>query len=238
MRAAGIADRAEIAKFESLAHGFWDTDGPFRTLHDIEPARCSYIAARMTVAGATVADVGCGGGLLAESLTRLGARVTAIDLSESMIGIARLHAQQSQLDIDYRLCSVESLASESPRHFDAVCCMEMIEHAADQAALLAALAKLLRPGGMLFMSTINRGPRAFLSAIVAAEYLLRLVPKGTHEYLKLVKPAELARYARAAGLELQDVSGLSYNPLTHTCRLGVAPEVNYLACFLATPAAA
>jgi 2-polyprenyl-6-hydroxyphenyl methylase / 3-demethylubiquinone-9 3-methyltransferase len=238
MLAAGIADEAEIAKFESLAHGFWDTGGPFRTLHDIDPTRCGYIAERMSMSDSSVADVGCGGGLLAESLTRLGARVTAIDLSASMIGIARLHAQQSQLAVDYRLCSVETLAAESAGRFDAVCCMEMIEHVADPAALLASLAQLLRPGGMLFMSTINRGPRAFLSAIVAAEYLLQLVPKGTHEYLKLVRPAELARYARDAGLSLRDVTGLSYNPLTRTCRLGVTPEVNYLASFVAPAAAA
>jgi 2-polyprenyl-6-hydroxyphenyl methylase/3-demethylubiquinone-9 3-methyltransferase len=237
MHAAGIADRAEIARFESLAHGFWDRNGPFRTLHDIEPVRSGYISSRTALAGRAVADVGCGGGLLAESLTRLGARVTGMDLSESMIATARLHAQQSQLDIDYRVCSVETLAAQLPHRFDVVCCMEMIEHVTDPAALLVSLAALLRPGGMLFMSTINRSARAFLSAIVAAEYLLNLVPRGTHEYLKLVRPAELARFARNAGLTLHDITGLGYNPMTRACRLGIAPEVNYLACFAAPMAA-
>jgi 2-polyprenyl-6-hydroxyphenyl methylase/3-demethylubiquinone-9 3-methyltransferase len=229
---SGRGDGAEIAKFDALAHGFWDREGAFKTLHDIDPLRVAYIAERAHLAGAAVVDVGCGGGLLAESLARRGARVTAIDLAESMLQIARLHAVGGNLDIDYRLQSVEALASETGASFDIVCCMEMIEHVPEPAALVAELARLLRPGGALFVSTISRTPRAFVTAIVAAEYVLGLVPRGTHEYARLLRPAELARFARAAGLQLLDVSGMSYNPLTRASSLGAAPDVNYLAHLL------
>lgn len=233
MQAAPNADAAELAKFDALAHSFWDRHGPFRTLHDIEPARIGYVASRATLSGASVADVGCGGGLFAESLAQLGARVTAIDLSASMIEVAKLHAAGENLDIDYRVQAVEQLAQLQPQGFGVVSCMEMIEHVPDPQALLQALAALLRPGGSLFVSTINRGLRSFLTAIVGAEYVMNLVPRGTHEYARLVRPSELARHARAAGLELRDISGLSYNPLTRACRVGVTPEVNYLAWFVA-----
>jgi 2-polyprenyl-6-hydroxyphenyl methylase/3-demethylubiquinone-9 3-methyltransferase len=226
-------DAAELAKFDALAHGFWDRNGAFRTLHDIDPARMAYIAQRVTLAGSAVADIGCGGGLLAEGLARLGARVTAIDLADSMIEVARLHASVSGLDINYRISSVEQLGAAQAAAFDTVCCMEMIEHVPDPAGLMASLARLLRPGGSLFVSTINRSLQSFATAIVGAEYLLALVPRGTHEYGRLVRPAELARFARAAGLTSLDVSGLSYNPLTRACRVGVAPDVNYLAHFQA-----
>jgi 2-polyprenyl-6-hydroxyphenyl methylase/3-demethylubiquinone-9 3-methyltransferase len=223
------SDHAELGKFGAQAHAFWDRDGAFRTLHDIDPVRVGYIAAHATLRGARVADIGCGGGLLAESLCRRGAEVTAIDLAPEMITVARVHAAALDLAIDYRLCSLELLAQQQPHSFDIVCCLEMIEHVPDPAALVAGLAQLLRPGGTLFVSTINRTARAFATAIVAAEYLLGLVERGTHEYARLVRPAELAAHARAVGLELVDLTGMSYNPLTRRARLGVAPEVNYLA---------
>jgi 2-polyprenyl-6-hydroxyphenyl methylase/3-demethylubiquinone-9 3-methyltransferase len=226
-------DDAELARFDALAHGFWDRDGAFRTLHDIEPVRSAYVAQRARLAGAAVADIGCGGGLLSESLARLGARVTAIDLADAMIDVARLHASAASLDIDYRLCSVEQLAAAHAGQFDVVCCMEMIEHLPDPAALMMSLTRLLRPGGALFVSTINRGLRSFVTAIVGAEYVLGLVPRGTHEYAKLVRPAELARHARAAGLTLLDITGMSYNPLTRLGHLSPSAEVNYLAHFTA-----
>jgi 2-polyprenyl-6-hydroxyphenyl methylase/3-demethylubiquinone-9 3-methyltransferase len=233
MTAAGHADTAELARFDALAHGFWDRQGSFRTLHDIDPVRVEYIARRVALDGQSVADIGCGGGLLAESLTRLGARVTAIDLAPAMIDVARVHAAAFALNIDYRLQSAEQLAAEMPGAFAAVCCMEMIEHVPDPGALLATLRRLLAPGAWLFVSTINRTPQAFFGAIVGAEYLLRLVPRGTHEYARFVQPAELARYGRAAGLRLCDLTGIDYNPLTHSARLGAAPDVNYLACLQA-----
>ncbi len=228
-------DAAEISKFDAQAHAFWDREGAFKTLHDINPLRMAYIAEHASLAGANVADIGCGGGLLAEGLSRHGARVTAIDMAGSMLEVARLHAQSSALTIDYRQQTVAALAATSPTAFDVVCCMEMIEHVPDAAALVTSLSRLIRPGGTLFISTINRTPKAFGMAIVAAEYLLGLVAKGTHEYARLVRPAELAQYARASGLELLDVSGMSYNPLTRQCSLGATPDVNYLACFRRAP---
>jgi 2-polyprenyl-6-hydroxyphenyl methylase/3-demethylubiquinone-9 3-methyltransferase len=237
MQAASNVDPAELEKFESLAHRFWDPEGPFRTLHDIEPLRAAWVAERAPLAGRRVADIGCGGGLFAEGLARHGAQVTAIDLSATMIEVARLHATAAALSIDYRVSDVETLAAAQAARFDVVCCMEMVEHVPQPAELLAQLARLLRPGGVLFISTINRGARAFFGAIVAAEYLLGLVPKGTHEYAKLIRPAELAGHARAAGLALIDLTGLAYNPFTHVARLGVAPEINYLAQFQAAGAA-
>lgn len=230
---AGIADAAELAHFDALAHGFWDRQGSFRTLHDIDPVRVEYIARRVTLAGCRVADVGCGGGLLSESLTRAGAAVTAVDLAPAMIEVARVHAAASGLTIDYRLQSAEQLAAEMPGAFGAVCCMEMIEHVPDPAALLATLARLLAPGAPLIVSTINRTPQAFFGAIVGAEYLLRLVPRGTHEYARFVQPAELARHGRSVGLSLCDLTGMSYNPLTRSALLGAAPHINYLACLRA-----
>ena len=230
---AGIADATELAHFDALAHGFWDRQGSFRTLHDIDPVRVEYIARRVNLAGCRVADIGCGGGLLAESLTRAGAAVTAVDLAPAMIEVARVHAAASGLTIDYRLQSAEHLAAEMPGAFGAVCCMEMIEHVPDPAALLVTLGRLLAPGALLFVSTINRTPQAFFGAIVGAEYLLRLVPRGTHEYARFVQPAELARHGRTAGLSLCDLTGMSYNPLTRSAQLGAAPHINYLACLRA-----
>ncbi len=222
-------DPAEIAKFDAIAHRFWDPQGEFGTLHSLNPARLEFIAERVTLRGARTADVGCGGGLLAEALARAGAEVTAIDLAPSMIDVARLHAAGESLDIDYRLQSAEALAAASPSTFDVVTCMEMLEHLPDPASTLRALGALLKPGGSLFVSTLNRNLRSFLLAIVGAEYLARLLPRGTHEYERLIRPAELAAWARAAGLELQGFGGLEYDPLTRAARLTGDISVNYLA---------
>lgn len=231
MGAAANLDAVELAKFEAIAHQYWDSAGPLHTLHSLNPVRAAFVAARVGLAGARVADVGCGGGLLCESLALQGARVTGVDLAPAMISVAQLHAASVNLAIDYRLQSAAVLAAEAPAAFDAVCCMELIEHVPDPAALVADLARLLRPGGSLFISTINRTPQAFFGAIAAAEYLLNLVPRGTHEYARLIRPAELARAARAAGLELRELAGLDYNPFTRRAHLGMRVAVNYLAHF-------
>ncbi len=231
MIVATNTDTAEVAKFEALAHQYWDAAGPLHTLHALNPLRAAFVAARAALPGAAVADVGCGGGLLAEALTRHAARVTAIDLSPTMIEVAKLHAASSQLAIDYRVQSVAELAEVASGQFAAVCCMELVEHVPDPDALVATLARLLQPGGSLFVATINRTPRAFLAAIVAAEYLLRLVPRGTHEYARLVRPAELAGAARRAGLTLREVAGVAYDPWSRRAQLSARPDVNYIAHF-------
>lgn len=231
MNTARNADPAELAKFDALAHGFWDPQGPLRTLHALNPVRVDFIAARSPLKDKRIADVGCGGGILAESLAARGARVTAIDLAPAMIEVAQLHAHESAASIDYRHCDAAALAADEPGAFDVVTCMELIEHVPDPAALVATLAQLLRPGGALYISTINRSPKSFALAIVAAEYLLGLVPRGTHEYARLVRPAELATMARSAGLSLADIAGLHYNPLSGRCTLDENPDVNYLAQF-------
>jgi 2-polyprenyl-6-hydroxyphenyl methylase/3-demethylubiquinone-9 3-methyltransferase len=226
---ASSADPAEIAKFESLAHRFWDRDGEFKPLHRLNPARADYIAARFPLEGARVLDVGCGGGLLAEALTRKGARVTAVDLAPAMIETARLHAAESGLTIDYRVQDAAELAAPAAPPFDVVCCMEMLEHVADPKAFVAILASLVRPGGAVFVSTLNRNLKAFMLAIVGAEYVMRLLPRGTHEYERFIRPAELAAYARDAGLVLQHTAGLHYDPFADRCRLTGDVAVNYLA---------
>ena len=231
MSAAANLDTTELAKFEALAHQYWDAAGPLHTLHSLNPIRTAFIAARTPLAGVRVADVGCGGGLLSESLARHGARVTGIDLSPTMISVARLHAEGQNLQLDYWLESAAQLAAAAPGSFAVACCMELAEHVPDPAALLADLAQLLQPGGSLFISTINRTPQAFFGAIVAAEYLLRLVPRGTHKYAKLIRPAELARAARNAGLELRELCGLDYNPFTRRAQLRPRIDINYLAHF-------
>ena len=225
------ADSAELAKFEASAAAFWDSHGEFAPLHLLNPLRTQFIAQRTTLAGRRVLDVGCGGGLLAEALARAGARVTAIDLAPAMIEVARLHAAESALAVDYRLIAAEELAAAEPAAFDVVTCMEVLEHVPDPAAMTATLARLLRPGGALFVSTINRNLKSFLLAIVGAEYLLGLIPRGTHEYERLILPSELARWARAAGLTLKTLAGIELNPFTRRVALTRDVAVNYLAHF-------
>jgi 2-polyprenyl-6-hydroxyphenyl methylase/3-demethylubiquinone-9 3-methyltransferase len=219
---------AEIARFNQLASRWWDPDGESRPLHDLNPVRAGYIAARVDLRDARVADVGCGGGLLSEALTRAGARVTAIDLGEKVIEIARLHLYESQLQVDYRVQSSADLAAAEPDAFDVVCCLELIEHVPDPQALVHDLAGMLKPGGRLFMSTINRTPVAFGAAILGAEHLMRMLPRGTHHYAQFLKPSELGRLLRQAGLELEDVSGLGYNPFNRKAWLSRTTAVNYL----------
>jgi len=222
------SDAAEIAKFEASAHRFWDVDGEFKPLHKLNPVRARYVQERATLSGAHALDVGCGGGLLSESLARAGASVTAIDLAPTMVETARLHALDSGLTIDYRVQSAEMLLNSHAEKFDVVTCMEMLEHVPDPGATIAVLARLTRPGGDLFISTINRNLKSFALAIVGAEYLANLVPRGTHEYERLLKPSEIARFARAASLEVVDIAGLKYDPVREQCSLNQDPSVNYL----------
>lgn len=225
------ADPAEVAKFDSAAHRFWDPEGEFRTLHVLNPLRVQFIAERVPLAGARALDVGCGGGLLAESLQRAGASVTGLDLAPGMIDVAQLHAAAQSLPIDYRLESVSDFAAHHPGSCDLVSCMEMLEHHPDPASVFPAIAAVLKPGGALFVSTLHRNLRSFLLAIVGAEYLTGLVPRGTHEYARLLKPSEVTRFARAAGLELIDGAGLEYLPVTAQARLTDDLSVNYLLHF-------
>lgn len=222
-------DPAEIARFEQLAARWWDRDSEFRPLHEINPLRANWIDERAPVAGRRVLDVGCGGGILAEALARRGAQVTGIDLGEAPLAVARLHGLESGVAVDYRRLSVERLAAEMPASFDVVTCLEMLEHVPDPAAVVAACARLVKPGGQLFFSTINRNPKSFALAIVGAEYLLGLLPRGTHTYARFIRPAELAAWCRAAGLEVRELTGLTYNPITRRYRLAPGDvDVNYL----------
>lgn len=223
-------DQAELDKFGALANRWWDPEGPQKALHALNPVRLDYVKQRIALQGAAVLDVGCGAGLLSEALAREGARVTATDLAPELIKVAKLHRLESQVSVDYRLQSVESLAAEQPGSFDAITCMEMLEHVPDPAAIVAACATLLKPGGQLFLSTLNRTPAAFALAIVGAEYVARLLPKGTHHYQDFIKPSELAAWLRAAELQLEDVSGLAYEPWRNAARIIGRTDVNYLAC--------
>ena len=229
MNAANV-NPAETAKFDRLASRWWDPDGESRPLHDLNPVRLGYIAERCTLQGVRALDVGCGGGLLSEALARSGAQVTAIDLAPAVLDVARLHLHESGLAVDYREVSVELLAADMPAAFDVVTCMEMLEHVPDPASVIGACARLLKPGGRLFLSTLNRTPLAFGAAIVGAEHLLRLLPRGTHHYAQFLKPSEIAADLRSAGLVLDDLSGLAYNPLTRKAWLSGSVAVNYLAC--------
>lgn len=222
--------QAELDKFNELAHRWWDPDGPQKALHALNPVRLAYVIDRIALRDAAVLDVGCGGGLLSESLAGEGARVTAIDLAPDLLKVAKLHRLESGLEVDYRLVAVESLAAEQPESFDAITCMEMLEHVPDPASVLSACASLLKPGGRLFVSTLNRTPAAFALAIVGAEYIARLLPKGTHQYRDFIKPSELAAALRACDLQLEDVSGVVYEPWRNAARLGTRTDVNYLAC--------
>lgn len=236
MSTAANADPAEIARFDALAQRWWDTGGEFAALHRLNPLRTDYVAARVPLAGRRVLDVGCGGGLLAEALARRGAAVTAIDLSPGALEVASLHALEQGLPIDYRCIAAEALAATQPGSFDVVTCMEMLEHVPDPASALGALGTLVRPGGAVFVSTLNRTPRSFAFAIVAAEYLLGLVPRGTHDYAHFIRPSELARAAREAGLELRDLTGIEALRAGQAFRLGPDVSVNYLV-HLARPGA-
>jgi 2-polyprenyl-6-hydroxyphenyl methylase/3-demethylubiquinone-9 3-methyltransferase len=222
------ADRAELDKFGELAHRWWDPNSEFKPLHDINPLRLDWIDEHVGLAGKRVLDVGCGGGLLSEGMAARGAQVTGIDLSEKPLGVARLHLLESGQQVDYRLASAEQLADEMPASFDAVTCMEMLEHVPDPASIVAACARLVKPGGQVFFSTLNRNPKAYLFAVIGAEYVLKLLPKGTHDYARFIRPAELARWAKFHQLEPAEIIGMSYNPLSRQYRLGRDTSVNYL----------
>lgn len=218
----------EIEKFGALASRWWDANGPQRPLHELNPVRLAYVRRNRPLSNLRALDVGCGGGLLTEAMAAAGARATGIDLSEQLIDIARLHLLESGLQAEYRVVSAEAMAAEQPGTFDVVTCMEMLEHVPDPQAIVQACFDALKPGGMLFLSTINRTPAAFALAVVGAEYVARLLPKGTHDYRSFIKPSELASALRQAGFVLEDVSGLHYNPLTRTARVGSNTSVNYL----------
>jgi 2-polyprenyl-6-hydroxyphenyl methylase/3-demethylubiquinone-9 3-methyltransferase len=227
-------DPAELAKFSALAQSWWDPKGPSKPLHDLNPLRLRYVERAVPLRDAVVLDVGCGGGILSEAMARAGARVLGIDLSQAVLDVAELHALEGKVAADYRAVAAEDLARERPAAFDLVTCMEMLEHVPDPAAGVAALAALAKPGGHVIVSTLNRNPLAFAVAIVGAEYVARALPRGTHEYLKFIRPSELARWGRQAGLELRDLTGIAYNPLTRSFRLSPDTRVNYLADFTRT----
>lgn len=224
-------DPAELAKFTALAQSWWDPKGPSKPLHDLNPWRLEYLEHRAGLAEKQVLDVGCGGGILSEAMARAGARVLGIDLSQALLDVAELHALEGKIPAQYRAAAAEDLAQERPAAFDLVTCMEMLEHVPDPAAIVKALAALVRPRGDIVVSTLNRNPRAFAVAIVGAEYIARALPRGTHEYLKFIRPSELARWGRNAGLELCDLTGIVYNPFTRSFRLSPDTRVNYLAHF-------
>lgn len=222
------ADPQELKKFSDLAHRWWDPGSEFRPLHQINPLRLEWINARIPLVGKTVLDIGCGGGILAESMARKGATVTGIDLSEKALKVADLHSLEAGITIRYELISAEDLAMREPATFDVVTCMEMLEHVPDPAAVVRACAALVKPGGQVFFSTLNRNPKSYLFAIIGAEYLLRLLPKGTHDYRKFITPAELSNFARQNGLDVEKLKGLSYNPMLKTYSLNQDTSVNYM----------
>jgi 2-polyprenyl-6-hydroxyphenyl methylase/3-demethylubiquinone-9 3-methyltransferase len=222
------ADPQELAKFSELAHRWWDPHSEFRPLHEINPLRLDWIDSVARIGGKRVLDVGCGGGILAEAMARRGAAVKGIDLAEKPLKVAQLHRLESQVPVDYERIAAETLAQREPGAYDVVTCMEMLEHVPDPASTVAACAALVKPGGHVFFSTINRNPKAYVFAIVGAEYVLRLLPRGTHDYARFIKPAELARHARTAGLEVHDLIGMTYNPVTRVYSLGRDTDVNYL----------
>jgi len=224
-------DELEIKKFEALAARWWDPDSEFKPLHDINPLRMNYISQHVNLAGKKVLDIGCGGGILTEALAYHGAKVTAIDLAEASLKVARLHLLESKLEIDYQNISAEELVDSNPGNFDVICCMEMLEHVPTPASIVAACQQLLKPNGLAFFSTINRNFKAYTFAIVGGEYLLNLIPKGTHDYHKFIKPSELASWSRAANLQLLDQTGLGYNPLNKKYSLGKSIDVNYIALY-------
>jgi 2-polyprenyl-6-hydroxyphenyl methylase/3-demethylubiquinone-9 3-methyltransferase len=224
-------DPAEIAKFDAAAPRWWDPNGEFRPLHDLNPARLDYVEAHAGLAGHRVLDVGCGGGLMSEGMARRGGHVLGIDLAPEALAVARLHALEAEIAVDYRHIAVEALAESAPAGFDLVTCLEMLEHVPDPSAIVAALARLVRPGGNVIVSTINRNAKAFALAIVGAEYVMRLLPMGTHRYARLIRPSELSQWARDSGLELADLAGLEYDPFSRSARVTGDVSVNYLAHF-------
>jgi 2-polyprenyl-6-hydroxyphenyl methylase/3-demethylubiquinone-9 3-methyltransferase len=222
-------DSAEINKFSELAHRWWDPNSEFKPLHEINPLRLNWIDQLCGgLSGKTVVDVGCGGGILSESMAAKGATVTGVDMSEKALKVARLHLYESELKVDYKQMPAEELATQQPETFDVVTCMEMLEHVPDPSSVVAACARLAKPGGWVFFSTINRNPKSYLLAVVGAEYILKLLPRGTHDYAKFIKPAELAHMVRDAGLELQAITGMTYKPITRVYRLEADTDVNYL----------
>jgi len=224
-------DQAEIAKFDALASRWWDPAGEFGALHEINPLRLDFIRQRATLSGSKAVDIGCGGGILAESMAKAGAKVTGIDMAEGPLAVARLHQTESGTDVDYLRSTAEELAEEQSGQYDVVTCLEMLEHVPSPQTVIAACAELVKPGGHVFFSTINRNPKSFMFAIVGAEYVLRLLPAGTHEYAKFIRPSELEAWARHAGMELQDSIGMHYNPVTREYSLGENLDVNYLMYF-------
>ena len=223
-------DRGEVAKFEALAHRWWDRDGEFRPLHDVNPARVDYIAAKCPLPNVRALDVGCGGGILTEALAERGAAVTGIDMGEAPLAVARLHAEERGSSIRYLKTTAEALAVEEAERYDLVTCLETLEHVPSPASLVAACARLVKPGGTVVLSTINRHPKAYALAVLGAEYVLGLLPRGTHDYRKFIKPSELARDARATGLDVEELRGMRYNPFTRGCTLTDDVDVNYLLC--------
>jgi len=221
-------DAAEIAKFSELAHRWWDPNSEFKPLHEINPLRLKWIDQQATLAGRKVLDVGCGGGILAEAMAAAGATVSGIDLSEKALKVARLHLYESGLSVDYQLVAAEDFAARHAGEFDVVTCMEMLEHVPDPGSIVRACATLVRPGGWVFFSTLNRNPKSYLLAVVGAEYILNMLPRGTHDYAKFIKPSELAQACRNAELNVADLTGMSYNPLTKVYTLGKDTDVNYL----------
>jgi 2-polyprenyl-6-hydroxyphenyl methylase/3-demethylubiquinone-9 3-methyltransferase len=222
------ADPHEIQKFSELAHRWWDPTSEFRPLHEINPLRLEWINARAPLAGKNVIDIGCGGGILSESMARKGAKVTGIDLSEKALKVADLHSLESGVEVRYQHIAAEDMAAREAGQYDVVTCMEMLEHVPDPAAIVRAAATLVKPGGHVFFSTLNRNPKSYLFAIVGAEYLLRMLPKGTHDYAKFITPAELSRFVREAGLQMDGMKGLTYNPLTKIYALNQDTDVNYM----------
>ena len=222
------ADPVELEKFSKLAHRWWDPAGEFRPLHEINPLRLDWIAQHARLEGAAVLDVGCGGGILAEAMARRGAKVTGIDLSEKALKVAQLHLLESRLEVQYQSVSAEDYAAAHADRFDVVACMELLEHVPEPGAMVAACARLVRPGGQVFFSTINRNPKSYLFAVIGAEYVLGLLPKGTHDYMRFIKPSELSRWSREAGLRIDELIGMSYNPITRRYWLGRDCDVNYL----------
>ena len=227
-------DPSELNKFEELASRWWDPNSEFKPLHDINPLRTDYIRERVPLDGRKIIDIGCGGGLLSESLAELGGQVTGIDMGEAPLTVARLHRLETGIEVDYQRSTAEQMAEQYPETFDICTCLEMLEHVPDPASVIEACARLVKPGGQLFFSTINRNPKSYLLAIIGAEYVLRMLPKGTHDYRKFIRPSELDRWARAAGLVLNELTGMSFNPLTQQYKLGQDVDVNYLAWFTKT----